>query len=183
MTILIDKPSRKARLHESTSSDASGRAFAVMHRRFRVLVLAGAAIASLAACEAPVDVAAPPTEQTIRASADAGPGTNPISAERARAVFSALCVAQRGSPAGTEAAAAADGFVRNTTYGTYYHPRDNLSVKLIDGDCSMVFASRAPEGELKEALTSLTAGAPPVRFSPNSLPSEDPYYNVRVAAQ
>ncbi|MCX7300155.1 MAG: hypothetical protein NTX73_07205 [Rhodobacterales bacterium] len=183
MTILLGKPSRKARMHQPSSSDAPGRAFAAMHRKFRVLTLTGAAIAALAACQAPVEVAAPPTDQTIRASADAGPGTNPISAERARAVFSALCVDQRGSPAGTEAAAAADGFVKNTTYGTYYHPRDNLSVKLINGDCSMVFASRAPVGELEAALTSLTAGAPPVRFSPSSLPSEDPYYNVSIPAQ
>lgn len=138
-----------------------------------------AAIAGLCACQptdAPTTAAAP----LIKTSATAGPGSNPISATRARSVFASLCINQRGSQSGTEAAAAADGFVKNTTYGTYYHPRDNLSVKLIDGDCSMVFVSTASAAELQKALTSLTSG---VRFSPGASLGGTPYYNARIAAR
>jgi hypothetical protein len=150
-------------------------------RGLRALLLV-AATAGLLACQptvTPTTTAAP----VIKASASAGPGSNSISAARARSVFASLCVNQRGSRSGTETAAAADGFIKNTTYGTYYHPRDNLSVKLIDGDCSMVFASTASPAELQKALTSLTSGTPAVRFAPSVSLDSTPYYNVRIAAR
>lgn len=151
-------------------------------------VLAGTALL-LGACQpttsqaaADLALAAAPVS-SIRSSPDAGPGGAPVSVARARAVFAALCVSTGGERRRTEQAAAADGFVLNTTYGTYYHPRDNLSVKLTGGDCSMVFVSRAAEAELRTALTSLNAGRPPIRWQGALRVAGDPYYNVRIAAQ
>jgi hypothetical protein len=149
---------------------------------FRRMALTLAAFAALAACQ-PASPAVPSGAQTIRTSAEAAPGTAPISIDRARAVFSSLCIAGLGSRTTTEKAAAEGGFVKSASTGTYYHPRDNLSVKLIDGDCSMVFASNAPERDLEAALTSLTAGSPPVLFGPGRQFGADTYFNVRIAAQ
>ena len=155
---------------------------AILAPGFRPVAFAFAASAALAACQ-PASPAAPVGEQTIRTLAEAAPGTAPISLERARAVFSSLCIAGRGSRTTTEKAAAEAGFVKSASTGTYYHPRDNLSVKLIDGDCSMVFASQAPERDLRAALTSLTSGSPPVLFGPARQFGADTYFNVRIAAQ
>ena len=47
----------------------------------------------------------------------------------------------------------------------------------------MVFASNALERDLEAALTSLTAGSPPVLFGPGRQFGADTYFNVRIAAQ
>lgn len=149
-------------------------------RGLRTIALVAGTLA-LAACQ-PTTTPATASAPAIKVSANAGPGANPISTARARSVFASLCVATGGSLSATEAAAAADGFIRHASFGTYYHPRDNLSVKLIEGDCSMVFASAASAAELQEALTSLTT-SPAVRFSPSVSLDGKPYYNARIAVR
>lgn len=177
-----DLPDKPLGIICQSFSGSSGRAAGLNTRHgLRTLALVAAAV-GLCACQ-PTDTPATMTAPVIKTSAQAGPGSNPITAARARSVFASLCVTQRGSPSGTEAAAAADGFVKNTTYGTYYHPRDNLSVKLINGDCSMVFVSSASATELREALTSLASGAPAVRFAPSVSPDATRYYNARIATR
>ena len=135
-------------------------------------------ILALSACGAPItnlqSVLAP---KTIKRSADAGPGANPISTGRATQVFSDLCVRQAPNFTGTEGLAAKNGFVQNTQFGTYYHPQENMSVKLIGGDCSMVFASNDDTGALEQ---SLLASAPMAQFRPGTSLGNDHFYNVRL---
>jgi hypothetical protein len=171
---------------ETTPMAAVRQSKLIAGHRLRTTALC---IAAMALCACQPSVTAPTTSDAvtsapeIKVSANATPGTNPISAARARSVFAALCITSKGARPATEAAAAADGFVKHASYGTYYHPRDNLSVKLIDGDCSMVFASTASPTELEKALVSLTSGSPAVRFAASPLPDETPYYNARIAVR
>lgn len=150
---------------------------------FRIAMLALLAL-GLAACQSSQTTSAGddsvPVAASIQRSPDAGPGSRPISVARAEEVFTDLCVSQAPGFSGTEAVAASYGFVQNTVYGTYYHPRENLSVKLVRGDCSMAFASSADPGELERALTSLAAPGSSIRFEQAHYINGTQYYNVRI---
>lgn len=126
----------------------------------------------LAACEAPRagsggDAGEATASGPVRlmASAQAGPGAQAISPARAAAVFEALCVSAGPSLADKAGAASAQGFVLNTTFGTYYHPGQNLSVKPVPAGCSMVFLGKGSEAAFRSALEALGPGisltAPP----------------------
>jgi hypothetical protein len=119
---------------------------------------------------------------SIKTSVAAEPGTKPVSTAHAREVFQSLCISAKGSPEGTEAAAAKAGFVKNTKSGTYVHPREDLSVKLGDGYCAMFFYSQAPGAELKAALLSLAPNGK-VSFEFRGNYSGQKYYHVDVPAK
>lgn len=78
--------------------------------------------------------------------------------------------------------AAVNGFVQNTTFGTYYHSKYNLSVKLIGGDCSMVFASTASAARLQLAFANLETHGPKARFRLALSQGGTQLYNVRIAS-
>lgn len=77
-----------------------------------------------------------------------------------------------------EGPAARHGFVWNSRFGTYYHPQENLSVKLVDGTCSMVFQSTAAMGDLQPALAALGAG---IQLKQRSF-GDQTIYNARLSA-
>lgn len=146
----------------------------------RIAVLFALAL-GLAACQSTTDDAAgPSTTASIQRSPNAGPGIRPISVARAEEVLTDLCVRQTPTFEGTEAEAASYGFVQHTVYGTYYHPRENLSVKLVRGDCSMVFASNDDPVALEQALTSLSAPGSSIRFQQRDYINGTQYYSVLV---
>jgi len=122
----------------------------------------------------------PATAASLRRSPDAAPGSRPITVARAEEIFADVCVRQAPSFDGIEAQAASYGFVQHTTYGTFYHPRQNLSVKLVRGECSMVFASNDDPGALEQALTSLGSQGASIQFEQGQYVDGTQYYNVRV---
>ncbi len=106
---------------------------------------------------------------SIQRSANAGPGTRSVSLARAEETFFDVCIQNGPSFQGTETAAANLGFVQNTRTATYYHPRYNLSVKLVDGTCSMVFMSNDGQVEVEQALEALSTSTTTVIFRPPML--------------
>ena len=132
-----------------------------MRRILLLLVTASA----LAACEGPGaglgEVAAPTAAEEspkLAASANAGPGSNALSVARARMVFEKMCVEAGPSFEEKVAPAAALGFVLNTRFGTFFHPTDNLSVKVVSEGCSMVFGSGASPEAVTKTLEGLAPG-------------------------
>jgi len=79
-------------------------------------------------------------------SPTAGPGQTDASPDTAGQIFNAMCLTSGPDFAGAPQAAANFPFTYNTTFGTYYHNVENLSVKLL-GDptqtCSIVFVTPA----------------------------------------
>ena len=92
----------------------------------------------------------------VQRAADAAPGERPVPAARAVQYYSALCGQAANGRRAVEAAAGANGFVQNTKTGTYYHPQDNLSVKLTENICSMVFASESASSSVLAAFNGLS---------------------------
>lgn len=136
---------------------------------------------ALTACQTTMDNAEPVSAlKAITRSATANPGSKPISAQRATQVFTELCVQQRAGFSGTEASAAANGFVQNSRTGTYYHRRENLSVKLIRGKCSMVFVSKVPFRTLSQAFKTLKTDGRPIQFAPDTILSNVIYYRAVI---
>lgn len=116
----------------------------------------------------------------IQQSADARPGGLMVSPARAGEVFSELCVVTAPTFEGTELAAAQNGFVENTTLETYYHPSENISVKLEGADCSMVFASEADQAEVENALVQGLSAATEPNLAADIRLRVWPYYSARI---
>ena len=147
----------------------------------RYKTIAGVAvILALAGCETPTPTASVQTAapQAIRVSDKASPGSQVITAARAAQVFGDLCVRNLPNFAGIESDAAQNGFVWNSTFGTYYHPTENLSVKLVDGTCSMVFQSSADLPALQGSIGALSSRA---TISARSFANQK-IYNARLSA-
>lgn len=123
-------------------------------------LIAALSICAMAACQ-PTTVTAPDAQAPVEItrSANAGPGSRALSSNEAAAIFINLCLSQKPGFAGTQQAAAQNGFVLNTQFGTYYHPRFNLSVKLVNGRCSMVFAPRTSLADTEAAIRAAAPGA------------------------
>ena len=104
---------------------------------------------ALAACDTPPQTAAAP--EPDKAYAD-GPGNEQVSSDLAAFIFKDACVDPYPGFATTPAVLTRIGMRPHAQTGTYYHPKLDLSVKLLDGKrgkvCSMVFASREPAGQL-----------------------------------
>ena len=133
---------------------------------------------ALAACNVPADQGL--AAVNIVQSPNAGPGTRSLPPATATRFFKALCVDHRPGFKGTPAAAAANGFVQHSTFGTFYHPKNNQSVKLTNGECSMVFGSSASTASLQSAFEQMDANGGAIRFL--RAPADDitPLYNVRI---
>lgn len=138
----------------------------------------------LAACQSNSGAPDPvPASGQRQPSEIASPGSLPISTERATQLFADLCVQQAPTFSGTVAEAIANGFNPNPMLGTYFHPRENLSVTAGDGACTMVFASNADRQLLQESLVSLVPSGMPVVFAPQRFASGNEYYGIRIDSQ
>ncbi|SEW28827.1 hypothetical protein SAMN04488515_2044 [Cognatiyoonia koreensis] len=79
-------------------------------------------------------------------SPTAGPGPVDANPDTAAQIFNAMCLTQQPGFSGTAQAATKFPFTYNSTFGTYYHNEQNLSVKLIGNPvetCSIVFITPA----------------------------------------
>ena len=142
------------------------------------LVAVLAAVTALTACDVPADQST--TAVNIPQSPNAGPGTRSLPPATATRFFKALCVDHRPGFKETPAAAAANGFVQHSTFGTFYHPKNNQSVKLIDGECSMVFGSTASLSSLRSAFEQMDANGGAIRFRRAPADYITPLYNARI---
>lgn len=87
----------------------------------------------------------------IPVSARAAPGESWPSPTLAAEIFARVCIETAPSFDGAVPALAAYPVVQHATTGTYYNRFENLSVKLFDGKCSLVFASPVgPEAVIPE---------------------------------
>lgn len=108
-----------------------------------------------AAAAAPQPVVQSGSGRVARA-ADAAPGERAVPATRAAQYYAALCGQAANGRRAVEGAAGANGFVQNTKTGTYYHPIDDLSVKLTDNICSVVFASNSSSASVLATFNGLS---------------------------
>ncbi|WP_123580055.1 hypothetical protein [Phaeobacter piscinae] len=116
-------------------------------------------------------------QTTLQQSAHAQPGSQSVSPAIATAMFSKMCGGDRSNVA-TQAAKL--GFVQHSTFKTYYHPKLNLSVKLRDGECSMVFASDENPQKLHQAFRANESQIGKTTFRPSLIATSTPHYNVHV---
>jgi len=139
-----------------------------------------AAILTLAACDGPQSAPSASGTSTLARSASAGPGSKPVTSSTAVNYFTALCGQTDKSRANVETAAAANGFVQNTSTTTYYHQQNDLSVKLTDGVCSIVFVSKDNPSAVRSAFDSLSGSLGPVSFRDGGVIGGEHYYNARI---
>lgn len=74
-------------------------------------------------------------------SADARPGDDLIPPSFAGNFFTEICLTTAPSFEGVPQAIAGEPFVQHSEYGTYYHKFADLSIKVSDYGCSLVFRS------------------------------------------
>lgn len=136
---------------------------------------------ALAACETTTStIGTSPASPGISRSANAGPGARGVSSDRATQIFAELCVRHAPGFGGTEVSAAANGFVQNAGTGAYYHQQDNLSVKLTDGRCSMVFSSKENAIALESAFEKVNSNGRKITFSPGFVVDGSSYYRAFI---
>ena len=149
------------------------------HRRYGAAVgpLCLSLMLGLAAC----DDRAGPTDRTLTTnnlaqSANAGPGTKRISSDQAAELFTIVCIGSLPDFA-TMLTKFDRGFVQNSKTGTVYSRQYDVSFKLINNDCSMVFSTDDSAGETlaKMRATHPQTRAPDPRFLGT--------YNARIAKQ
>ncbi|MGV6850391.1 MAG: hypothetical protein ACWA5A_18610 [Marinibacterium sp.] len=134
---------------------------------------------TLAACD-PASTPDGDAPASLVRSPNAGPGNAPVPAARAVAYFNGMCAAAKLGRASLDATAAQNGFVQNSNTTTYYHQREDLSVKLADGSCSIVFTSKDNPATVQSALTGASADLGPVRFRDAGVVNGRHYYNARI---
>lgn len=113
-------------------------------------------ILALTACTAPRPPAA---GLPIPVNAGAGPGKSHPSPTLAAEIFAKVCIETAPGFQGAIPALANYPMVQNATTGTYYNRFENLSVKLFDGKCSLVFGSPAGPKAVIPELASGTVKA------------------------
>jgi hypothetical protein len=91
----------------------------------------------------------------IRESPDARPGENLIPPEFAGNFFTEICLVTAPSFDRVPQAISGEPFVRHATTGTYFHKFADLSIKVSDYGCSLVFRS---EMSVDETISGLAAG-------------------------
>ena len=101
---------------------------------------------SLTGCVSPSGVAESP---------NAGPGPNLIQPDFAGNFFTEICLTTAPSFERVGQAISGEPFVRNQSTGTYYHKFANLSIKVSDYGCSLVFKS---ELNIDETISGLAQG-------------------------
>lgn len=138
----------------------------------------GACLLALSACDA-----TPPAVQAVpevTRSAVAGPGSLPASAAVATQAFTALCGLAGQGRESVEAAAARNGFVQNTRTTTYYHQQYDLSVKLTDTACSIVFVSEEDPGVLRATFDGMNSSRGPILFQDQGVRGGEHYFSARI---
>ncbi len=131
----------------------------------RAQILSALAIGIAAGCAAPPD--------QIPVSPSAGPGPNIMSAFDAGVIFTDVCLTR--GPNFEDAVQGLSGFsfTQNAATGTYYHNTANLSVKVRDEQCSMVYGVNAnTEAEIDAVVSGLADGTASVlqgTFAPSGI--------------
>lgn len=112
----------------------------------------------LTACDTPTPavVDAPATVELVRAS-NIGPGPQSVSADRAAAYFTSMCDAADRGRSSLEAVAAQNGFAQNSATSTYYHQKEDLSIKLVGSSCSIVFTSKDDPSRVVATMSAASA--------------------------
>lgn len=120
---------------------------------FKTLIPLVVGLTTLSACVEPTTTAAPNT------AAFSGPGSTLVTVADATTMFNSVCV--QTAPSFTKAASvlASMPFQQNPATGTYFHKNLNLSVKLANGGCSMVFVSEEATPTLGLALAMQVSAA------------------------
>ncbi|MEP2890347.1 hypothetical protein [Tateyamaria sp.] len=105
---------------------------------------ASLAMMALAACQTDVSggqavLVAPPSDDVVPVAFAAGPGRRAVTQQLGTNVVKSACVDTRPRFTRTpETLARLGGFVQDAQTLTYFHQTYDLSVKLIDGRCSVV---------------------------------------------
>ncbi len=79
--------------------------------------------------------------QTVSKSPDAGPGQRLLSPYDAGVIFADTCLIRGPNFEDAEEGVRVHNVTQNSETGTYYHNAANLSVKVANGQCSLVFAT------------------------------------------
>ena len=93
----------------------------------------------------------------IASSPNAGPGKETLSAFDAGVIFADVCLTRGPNFEGAKQGISGFPFTQNSGTGTYYHNRANLSVKVTNVQCSMVYGTNAPVDDTVKGLADGTA--------------------------
>jgi len=137
------------------------------------------ALLALSACADPQRVPAQAETPALSRSASAGPGSKSVPASQALKYFTSLCGQIGNGRPSVEAAAAANGFVQNTKTTTYYHSQNNLSVKLADQNCSIVFVSKDDPSAVRSEFASPNSTLGAISFRDRGVLGGEHYYSAR----
>ncbi|SMO54790.1 hypothetical protein SAMN06265380_102159 [Ruegeria faecimaris] len=143
------------------------------------LLFAGALLI-LAACQTTTESTSPSNPPEIKRSSNAGPGANPVSAGQATAYFRALCGQAELGRSALEDAAAANGFVQNSKTTTYFHQKQDLSVKLTDTACSIVFVSNENPSTVNGTFNALQSDLGPISIRDVGVIGGEHYFSARI---
>jgi hypothetical protein len=91
----------------------------------------------------------------VAESPNAGPGSNLIQPDFAGNFFTEVCLTTAPDFVRVGQAIAGEPFVRNQSTGTYYHKFADLSIKVSDYGCSLVFKS---ELSIDETISGVAQG-------------------------
>ena len=81
------------------------------------------------------------SDTQVSSKPNAGPGTQFTTPVEAGRIFAKACVLTEPTFKGAEKALLTYPITHSSTTGTYYHNSDNLSVKVHQGTCSLVFGA------------------------------------------
>ena len=96
----------------------------------------------------------------IPVSATAGPGPNVLSAFDAGVIFADAFLIRGANFEDHRQGLAGFPFTQNSATGTFYHNTANLSVKVTDAQCSMVYVANASnDAEIDNAVSGLAQGS------------------------
>lgn len=71
-----------------------------------------------------------------------------------------------------------NGFVQNTKTGTYYHSKDDLSVKMTETVCSIVFVSTDSSNAVQSAFDRLGGDLDGTQVRDRGLRRDKQYYSA-----
>lgn len=142
-------------------------------------------LCALSACQTttgvkPVVQGPPSGSGQIERVSNVAVGDTPVEAAFAAQYFVQSCgISGQGRDA-LERVLSRDNVVQARDTGTYFHQDLDLSVKLQDGTCSMVFVSTERPADVAERFSRLSSAQGPVRFRDGGVIGGEHYYSVRL---
>lgn len=140
---------------------------------------------ALSACQTttganPVVQSAPSGSAPIERVSNVEVGNTPVEAAFAAQYFVQTCgISGQGRDA-LERVLSRGNVVQSSDTGTYFHQDLDLSIKLQNASCSMVFVSTERPAAVAARFSGMSSAQGPVRFRDDGVIGGEHYYSVRL---